>query len=234
MKKYEISFLIPAFNEEMNIKKVLGDIDSVSRFLGLRKYEMIVVNDGSTDNTKIILESLQKKFNVIKIINFEKNRGYADAFKEGFRVAKCPLIFCTDADGQCNIKELKSLLNVMEKYNCDLVFGYRNKRKDSVGRILISYVFNRLSNNLFSLNLRDINCPFKLFKKRVLDNIQIKSKGFLVDLELATKAKKYGFVIKQTPVTHYPRRAGKSKFRLRTIFETFYGMLKLRKELGSL
>jgi len=225
----QISFVLPVFNEEMNITGAVEDIVSASASLGLGRYEIIIVNDGSTDSTKRILNSLRKKIKMLRIINFEKNRGYADALKEGFKAAKYLLVFYTDADRQCDIKELGSLLDAMEKYKCDCIFGYRKERKDSLYRILATWVFNVLARKMFDLDLRDINCPFKLFKKRVLDNIQIKSKGFLVDLELATKVKHCGFIIKQVPVTHRKRYSGKSKLKFRTIFKTFFGLLKLRK-----
>lgn len=231
MKKKGVSFVIPAFNEEMNIKKVIHDIKSSSDFLGLKKYEIIVVNDGSTDDTKKILDSLAKRIDILKVKNLEKNRGYAYALKEGFKEARYPLLFCTDADLQYDVKELGLLIKTMEKYGCDGVFAYRENRNDAIHRIFLSYVFNKISNKLLDLDMKDVNCSFKLFKKDVLKKIDIKSDGFLIDLEITAKITKKGFKIRQVPVKHYRRHAGKSKVKPIVIPKMIYGIFKIRKDL---
>ncbi len=228
---YSISIVLPAFNEEKNIAPMVSHAISALDSLKLNETEIIIVNDGSKDKTGEIADALKRKYpNILRIIHHEVNKGYASALKTGFANAKYPLVFFTDSDRQFDLNEMKYLLQKIDNY--DIVCGFRAKRIDPIHRIIIAGIYNRIIHILFDLNIKDIDCAFKLFRKNVLDSITIESKGFLVNLEIVSKARKKGFRITEVPVTHYKRPAGKSTVTSCAIFNTMCGIIRLKKQLG--
>jgi glycosyltransferase involved in cell wall biosynthesis len=208
----EISVFFPAYNEEENIKKAVIDTDLFLK-KNFRRYEIIVVNNGSNDRTKKIVQELMHANKKIKLVNILVNQGYGKGLRAGFAKAKYKYIFYTDADNQFNIKELTLLMPSMKKY--DIVCGYRKKRQDPLIRIFIATVYNIIINLLFRLNIKDIDCSFKLFKKAVFDKIKIFSNTGFIDAEVLIKAKKRGFAFApQIGVTHYPRTLGKTTYEI--------------------
>jgi len=208
----EISVVLPAYNEEENIEKQISDMYNYLK-KKFSSYEIIIVNNGSRDKTKQIIQKLQKSIKSIKLINLPVNNGYGAGLRAGFKEAKKELVFYTDSDNQFDIKELDLLLPLIKKY--DIVCGYRKKRQDPQMRIFIATVYNILINLLFHIGVRDIDCSFKLYKKKVFDSMQLKSNTGLIDAEILIKAKKAGFTIApQLPVTHYPRTLGKTMYEI--------------------
>lgn len=207
---YSLSIILPAYNEEENIRAAIADIQTfvMKRY---RSYEIIVVNDGSTDRTKSIASLLSKKDQNIRLVNHTKNMGYGAALRSGFRTAKLQLVFYTDSDRQFDIRELDSLMTHIPSY--DIVAGFRLHRKDPIMRIGIAFVYNTIIRLLFGLRVKDIDCSFKLYKREVLDAMILHANTGLIDAEVLIKALKKGYRIKQIGVTHYPRRKG------RTIYE---------------
>ncbi len=228
MSQESISVVLPAFNEEESIARVVNDAQSVLRSCSI-EYEIIVVNDGSVDKTGEIIDELARSNNCIKTLHRSINKGYAAALRSGFSRAQKDLIFYTDADNQFVLSDLKKLLPLIEK--ADIVVGYRINRKDNFLRILASKVFNLIANLFFHLKIRDIDCAFKLFRSKIFEKIQIELEGFTVDLEILAKANRHKMVIKETGVEHLPRAGGKSTVRLKDILETIKGMIQLRKLL---
>lgn len=227
--KPKISIVLPAYNEEKNIEKAVGDCISVLEKIS-QEYEIIVVDDGSKDNTGKIADKLQEKNTHIKVIHHEENRGYASALRSGFENSKFEFVFYTDADNQFNINELKKILPLIKDF--DVVVGYRKNRKDSLHRLIISLGYNFLIRILLGIKVRDVDCSFKLFRGEVIRKIRIKHEGWLVDTEILAKAVKEGYKIKEIPVTHYPRLEGKSTVKpISSIFNTFIELIKLRIEL---
>lgn len=224
-----MSIILPAFNEEEIIEEMILHTDDAIKKLKI-PYEIIVVNDGSIDNTLKILKNMKKTVTRLNIISFPKNRGYADALKEGFEAAKFDLIFYTDSDMQFDVNEVKYLLEKSE--NFDIVCGFRAPRKDPLLRLVISFFYNRLIDIIFNLDMKDIDCAFKLFRKEIFYNIEIESKGFLVDLEIMAKAKRLGFEIAECPVSHYPRKKGISTVSMKKIVQTLTGIFKLRTRIN--
>ena len=204
-----ISVFLPAYNEEENIKTC---VLSVKKYLSRRfkDYEILVISNGSTDNTDKEVLELAKKDNHIRLIN-EKKIGFGAALRSGFANSSKELIFYTDADNQYNIENLDTLLPMLSSY--DIVSGYRIKRRDPLMRVFIGNVYNLLIRVLFNLDIRDIDASFKLYKKEVLEKMKLKSNTGLIDAELLIKARKKGFRIGQVGVAHYPRVKG------RTIYE---------------
>ncbi len=232
---------MPAYNEEENIEIATLEIYEFLK-KNFKKFEVIIVDDGSSDKTGKIADRLSKKYKDIKVIHHPKNLKYGMALKSGFENAKYDLIFYTDADRQFNISELKKFMHYIKKY--EVVVGYRKKRKDPFMRIVYSKLFNFALRFLLGLNFKDADCAFKLCKREVVDKIKpLTQKEGGVDAELLTKSKAYGFKIKEITVTHFPRKAGVSKaisssrgffvkIKPKTIIALIKEILDLRKSLN--
>jgi glycosyltransferase involved in cell wall biosynthesis len=229
MYPHSISFVLPAYNEQDNIPK---SVDNAFNFLSnnFSDFEIIVVDDGSKDNTPAICQDLlwQYKDKII-ILRHPQNKGYGAALRTGLFSAKKDLVFYTDSDNQFDITELSNFMPYIAGY--DLVIGYRRNREDNLIRKFCALGYNRLIFFLFGLDVRDIDCSFKLFKRAALSLLSIDRDKFLVDTELLIKSKLRNFKIKQLPVTHFPRRAGKSKIKPQHIFTTLGDIAFLYKKL---
>ncbi len=203
----EISIVLPAHNEEDNLPRSVSATVQCMESLGW-DYEIIIVNDGSSDSTQSIIEKFQSNNFLIKSAHHPVNRGYGAALRSGFAIAQKRWIFFMDSDLQFNIQEISKLAPYIEED--DLVIGYRKNRQDHIIRKINAAIFGFAVNALFGLWLRDIDCAFKLIKKEVIDRAHLESNGALINTELLVRAKKMNYRIKQIPVTHYPRLVGSS------------------------
>ena len=231
MKLPSLSVFFPAYNEEKNIEQtVSGALPVVSALTD--DFEIIIVNDGSTDSTEDVAKKLVKKDAHVRVVSHYPNRGYGGALKRGFEESMKDWVFFSDADGQFDIHELHSFLPYIKEY--DLIIGYRVKRVEGTARILNATLYKLFIFILFGLWVRDIDCAFKLIHKRVLNEIgPLWSNGAFTSAELLIKAKKKGFRIKEIGVHHYPRRHGRPtganpKVIIRMFLEVFrlYGKLR--------
>lgn len=216
MKFYEITMFFPAYNEEENIATV---IESATRVLATmaKKYEiLVIVYEGSTDNTRQIVKDITKSDPHVRlIIQPKEERGINRANIIGFQNAQYPLIFYADADNQFRIEEFITFLPFIEKY--DIIAGYRRKRHDPLARVITSKIYNFLVRQLFSIPYRDVDCSFRLVKKHVFNSIKLSANTGVGTSELLAKAHNEGFKILQIPVNHYPRTKGKSVFETRNL-----------------
>jgi len=225
-KLSSVSFFCPAYYDEKNIPLVVKDADKFLRKTA-KKYEIIVINDGSPDKTGEIADKLAKKYKNMKVIHHKENKGYGGALKTGFMNAKYDYVMYTDGDNQYDVFEFNNLIPLLK--NSDIVAGYVSKKAISKRRKLQSEIYNTLIFLLFGVYFKDINCSMKIFKRKVLENIEIKSKSAFIDAEMIIKAKRKGFKIMRKEVTHKPRIhgiAGGSK--LSVILPTIKEMMKLR------
>lgn len=214
-----ISAVLPAFNEEENIEIAARRVVDVLKSLGLRDWEVIIVNDGSVDRTGEIADRVAGEDpDHIRVFHHNPNRGYAEALKTGFSNGRYQLLFYTDSDNQFDVKELTNLLPLIE--NADLVNGFRIYRFDPLTRLVLSWGFNLIVRAIFRIKVRDIDCSFKLFRREVFDKVQIESRKFFVDAEVLAKARYHGFRMVEIGVRHYPRPAGRSTVRASHIFST--------------
>jgi glycosyltransferase involved in cell wall biosynthesis len=228
-KLNELSVFFPCYNEENNIPILLENALSVIPSLA-ENYQIIIVNDGSKDNSKNIAESLAKQHKYVEVINHPVNKGYGAALRSGFLGAKKTWVFYTDGDNQFDIKELALLIPMAEKY--DIISGYRIDRKDPMIRKLNAGLFNLALMILFGLRIKDVDCAFKLYRRELFDKIEIVSNGALVDAEILIKARKLGYRVGQIGVHHFPRTTGKQTgANIRVIFKAFKEILKLRVRL---
>lgn len=233
MKKFaSLSVFFPAYNEEANVEKTVKDAVMILEE-AVTNYEVIIVDDGSKDNTGKIADKLSSENNKIKVIHHHPNKGYGEALKSGFYNAKYPWIAFTDSDGQFDFSEI---LKLLEKTNqADLIVGYRFDRNDPVMRKINGWLWTRLNNLLLGINVRDVDCAFKLIKKEVIDTIpHLQSeRGGMISPELLYKAHKNGFKIVEVGVHHYPRRSGtQTGANFKVIIKSFIDLFKLWRSLN--
>lgn len=223
-----LSVFMPAYNEEKNVGQTVLSVLDTLKELSLKDYEIIVINDGSSDNTAKVVQELEKKDKHIRLISHEKNMGYGEAVKTGYYNAKYDFIVFIDSDGQFDFKDIYKLLEKIGK--ADLVVGYRVNRQDHLMRIINGWGWTQLSNILFGLNIRDVDCAFKLLKREVIDTIPHleSTRGAMINPELLARSKKAGFKITQVGVSHFPRKTGRSTgANLNVILWSFLDLIKL-------
>jgi glycosyltransferase involved in cell wall biosynthesis len=227
IQNLSLSIILPVYNEEENIKKVIKEIDDffVSQDI-FENYEIIIVDDGSKDRSSEILKEIRSHYSNIKAISHHKNLGYGRALISGVQSARYPLFFFMDADGQFNISEIDKLISHVEDY--DIITGYRHNRKDSFYRVMLGKIYSWLVFLLFGLKLKDINCGFKLFKRETLNlENMYNSNGGVFYTKIFLKAK--GYKIKEVPVEHFPRLKGKQTGASpRVIFDAMIDLIKLK------
>ncbi len=200
-----ISIIFPAYNEEKNIKKTVNEAYKFAE-KAFKDFEIIVVDDGSVDNTATIVEEISNTKKKVKLLKNGRNLGYGATVWKGLKAAKKKLIFFSDADRQFDLREIASILEHVGEY--DVVIGYRRKRKDPFLRKLNAWGWKLLLRLVLNLKVRDIDCAFKLFRRDVVEKVSVKSTGATFSAELIYNIKKKGFRIKEVGVGHYPRVAG--------------------------
>ncbi|UCG46974.1 MAG: glycosyltransferase family 2 protein [Phycisphaerales bacterium] len=224
-----LTVFFPCYNEQENVARTVSAALAVLENLNA-DFELIIVDDGSSDETGPIADQIAAKNPRIKVIHHETNLGYGAALQSGFRAAAKTLVFYTDGDGQFDIAEMPPLLPLME--HADIVSCYRLNRRDNLIRKINGWCWTKLVCILFRLKLRDIDCAFKLYKTRIFDNIEMVSAGALIDAEILARAARKGYTITQAGVHHYPRTAGKqSGAGIRVILRAFRELLILRKNI---
>lgn len=220
----KISAFFPAYNEALNVGELAKKTSSVLAKI-CEDYEVIVVNDGSKDNTIEVVTGIMKSDPKIKLITHEINKGYGGAVRTGLSAAKFEWVFFTDGDGQFDVAEIPLLVELSK--TCDLAVGYRIKRADPIIRKLNAFMWGSLVKLLFGFKVRDVDCAFKLIKKEVIDRAQLESNGALISTELLAKAVKMGYKIGETGVHHYPRKAGtQTGANIKVILKAFVELFK--------
>ena len=223
---------MPAFNEAENIPEMVADTLRVLPQL-VDDFELIVVDDGSRDETAVITQALAQKHPQLKLVQHEENKGYGTAVLSGLSQASKELIFFTDADRQFDLQEIEKLLAHIE--TADLVVGYRAPRRDPLMRRLNGKGWSWLVTLLFGYTARDIDCAFKLMRRSVVEQLQneITSGGATFSAEFLVRAKQAGFTIVEVPINgHRPRVAGNpSGANLRVIVRAFKELVQFRLNL---
>lgn len=224
-----ISVFFPCYNEEENVARTVEKARGVLDQLGA-DYELIIVNDGSSDHTAEIADKIAAENRGVKVVHHPTNLGYGAALQSGFRAASKNLIFYTDGDGQFDFSEMPPLLDLMEEY--DVVSCYRLNRRDSIFRKFNGWCWTQLVCLFFGLKIRDIDCAFKLYKSEVFDGMELCSTGALIDAEVLARAARKGYTITQIGVHHLPRTAGRpTGANLRVIIRAFRELLQLHRKL---
>jgi glycosyltransferase involved in cell wall biosynthesis len=220
-----LSVFFPCYNEAGNIERVVNEAVSILENLQA-DFEIIVVDDGSSDRTSEIVNKINEKDSRIRLVRHKQNKGYGAALQSGFKASTKELIFYSDGDGQFDLKEITKLLDKIG--DCDIVSGYRINRRDNIIRKINGWGWTKLCCLLFGLNLRDIDCAFKVYRREVFDKIEMVSTGALIDTEILARAARKGFRITEVGVHHYPRLAGEQTGAdLKVIFRAFAELFKL-------
>lgn len=225
-KLSSVSFFCPAYNDEENLPIL---IPRVSLFLNdiTDTFEIIIVHDGGSDRTGEVADELAKKLPHVRVIHHPKNLGYGTTLRDGFFASKYDYVMYTDGDNQYDVEEFKPYLHLLE--DADAISGYVRQKAVSSGRKIQSFCFNTVIKILFCVNLKDVNCSMKMYKKKVIDGMEIKSSSAFIDAEMLIRAKRAGFGIKQFPVTHFVRTGGvASGSKPSVILSTVGDMVKFR------
>jgi glycosyltransferase involved in cell wall biosynthesis len=225
MRRPSISLVLPAHDEAENIGPLLEQARNILPRIA-KEHEIIVVDDGSRDSTARIVT----RFAGARLLRHERNRGYGAALRTGIRAARMEWVVFTDADLQFDLEDLAGLLAASE--DVDIVAGYRAPRRDALHRRLLAWGWGRLVRAVHGLDVRDVDCAFKLFRRAVFEAIPIESVGAFINTEILLRASAAGFRIRQIPVRHYPRRAGTSSgARPRVILRALRELVALRRRL---
>jgi glycosyltransferase involved in cell wall biosynthesis len=203
-----VSFVLPAFNEEENISRALEDTVKVAA-RHCSAFEVIVVDDGSTDGTAAVVEERAVGHPQIRLVQHPVNLGYGHALRSGFADAALDFVFYTDSDNQFDMAELPLLLAWADQ--ADVVAGFRRVRQDPFMRRANAWCWNRLVRALFYVPVRDIDCAFKLYRREPLAAVEIQSRGAMIDTEIMVKLARRGSAIVEVGVTHRPRTAGTAR-----------------------
>jgi glycosyltransferase involved in cell wall biosynthesis len=207
-KENSLSVILPIYNEaggiEHSVKKILPFLEEITD-----DFEVIPVNDGSTDQSKEIISGLAEKDHRIKLISNSRNNGYGWALRQGISAATKKWLLIFDADGQFNMIDLKGMWK--KKRDRDFILGWRRQRNDNSYRMLLGTAGNWLA-NLFlpGVFIKDINCGFKLFRTDLLKSLPLSSSGGIINFEILYRLKNSGHLFIQLPVSHYQRSSGRA------------------------
>lgn len=191
--------------------------------------ELIIVDDGSTDDTPTILADLESLYPQLKVVRHARNQGYGAALRSGFAAATKEWVFYTDGDGQYDPEQLTRLISALNP-GTDVVNGYKLTRSDSIWRKLIGSFYNRLSHLEYRLPIRDVQCDFRLIKRSLMKKIDLTSNSGLICLELVVKLVSVGAKFAEVGVDHFPRQFGRSQFfRLPNLYRTLVEHINLIK-----
>lgn len=221
-----ISVFFPCYNDSKTIGKLVEDAFKILQAL-TDDYEVIVIDDGSMDESGEILKKLSKKYKHLKIISHLKNKGYGGALKSGFNAVSKSLVFYTDGDGQYDVKELPLLVSLLTP-NVNFINGIKMERKDATYRVFFGNLHKFLTRWLFWLPVYDVDCDFRLIRTDLIKKLNLKSNSGSICVELVKKAEREGAKFRQVSVHHYERKFGKSQFfRPRQLLFTLLDLIHL-------
>jgi glycosyltransferase involved in cell wall biosynthesis len=204
---YSLSIILPAHNEEVAIGETVCSVrDVVTAWT--QDFEIIVVNDGSKDRTRAIVESLIADDARIRLINHAQNQGYGAALVSGFEAITKELVFFMDSDGQFDIHDLARFFPLIDTY--DAVLGYRIQRQDPWMRKLNAWGWKMLVRLVFHLRVHDIDCAFKLYRSAFFRTCRLETRGAMINTEILYKFTQAGYTYTEVGVHHLPRRGGRA------------------------
>lgn len=205
-----ISLFLPAYNEEENVAFMVSNACRVLDGIAGPSWEVIVVNDGSTDRTREVTLGLSMREPRVRLVDHERNLGFGSAVRTGICSSRYPWIFYTDCDGQFDLDEIAALWE--RRSEADIVSGFRRHRRDPGMRLIYSLGWNVITLMLFLKGFKDVDASFKLYRSSIFEKVKPLSTSGTIDFEILTLARGMGFRVLQVPVSHYPRRAGTVSF----------------------
>jgi glycosyltransferase involved in cell wall biosynthesis len=226
-----LSAFFPAYNEEQNVPVMVERLTAVLPRVA-DDYEIIVVDDGSTDRTGAVADELAARDPHVRVVHHPVNRGYGGALQSGFASSRKAYVFFTDGDGQFDVGEIERLLPFVPEY--DVVVGYRLDRVEGGLRKLNAAAWNGLVHGLFHIPVRDVDCAFKLFKREVFDVVRVEAEGAMISTELLARAVHAGFRVHEVGVHHYERKHGKpTGANPLVIARAFFELFKLYRRITA-
>lgn len=221
-----LSAMFPCYNDALSIGKMVRDVHGALDGV-VDDYEIIVVNDGSSDNSLAVLRALQTEIPVLRVVDHQVNRGYGGALISGFNAASKDWIFYTDGDAQYDATEVVPLIKAVTE-STDIVQGWKMSRGDGWSRKLIGRVYHHAVKALFRLHVRDTDCDFRLFRRTLVERAALKRTSGVVCVEMMTKFERLGARFVELGVHHYPRPHGRSQFfRVAHIARSAYQLARL-------
>jgi len=218
-----ISLILPAFNEQECIRQAVQEAVLALSNLGM-PFEVVVVNDGSSDATRHLVAAMAEKDPRVRLIDLPQNQGYGNALRQGFLASRMPLVAFTDSDCQFHLEDLRLLIDRIPQ--SPVVVGWREDRKDLWRRKFLSRGFNLLADSLVGTGVRDVDCALKVFRRADLLKILPETGGFLVNTEMVVRARCMGLAVQEVPVRHRPRAGGQSKVRLTEVPKVFLALAR--------
>ena len=210
MARPSLSLFFPAWNEEEYVERAVSRARLVLERLS-DDWEIIIVNDASTDRTRELAEALGRTDARIRCVSHEVNQKLGGAMKTGFASSTKDIVIYSDMDLPFDLNELERALHLMDYLEADLICAFRfDRTSEGPKRILYSYVYNALIRSLFDVQIKDINFSFKVVHRRVLEALELKAEGSFIDAELVVKAIRRGFKVFQMGVDYFPRTRGVS------------------------
>jgi glycosyltransferase involved in cell wall biosynthesis len=224
-----LSIVLPCHDEAENIERAVDEAMAAGELVA-DAHEVIVVDDGSTDDTRRLAEDLSFSDPRVRVLVHETNRGYGAAVRTGLAAARLEWVFLTDADLQFDLRELTRFAPVAP--SCDIVAGYRVHRADPPHRLINAAAWNRLVRRTFDLDLHDVDCAFKLMRRELVQSLPLSAEGAMVSTELVARARLAGARIVELGVGHRPRAAGRpSGASPRVVVRAFRELRAVRAEL---
>jgi len=222
-----LSAFFPAYNDAPSLPGLIHKTFAVLE-QHVEDYEVIVVNDGSQDNTGEVLEQLRREFAPrMRVVTHPQNRGYGGALRTGFESATREFVFYTDGDSQYDVGELPKLLALVTP-TTGLINGYKLERNDPAHRIWIGNIYNLCARLMFRIRIRDIDCDYRLIRRSLMESLHLTCTSGTVCVELVRKLELSGCEVQEIGVHHYPRLYGRSQFfRLRSLATTFVQLMRL-------
>lgn len=236
----KLSIFYPMWNEEAYIERALAfgkrACEDLVREGDIGDYELIVIDDASTDSTGEIADRMATDDPHVRVVRHARNRKLGGAMKSGFAAATGDLVLYTDADLPFDMDELPRAVRLMREYDVDIVSAYRFDRTGEGSlRTVYTFAYNLLIKALFGVRVRDINFAFKLCRRRIFDHVELKSEGSFVDAELVIRATRLGFEMLQFGVDYFPRTRGVSTLSSPAVIATIVReMVGLRRELSGI
>jgi len=224
-----LSAFFPAHNEEDNLPILINNAVQVFSRVA-NEFEIVIVDDGSSDNTKGILENLKKNNPNLVTVYHEHNMGYGAALRSGLTACRYEYIFFSDSDNQFDLNEISHLISHIRDH--DVVIGYRGKRRDPFMRTINAFGWKLIIRLFLGVRARDINCAFKLFHRSHIKDIELISDGAMISAELLAYLDKKKLRVKEVKVTHFPRKSGdQTGANLKVIARAFKELFIIKKSL---
>ncbi|HZR82376.1 MAG TPA: glycosyltransferase family 2 protein [Candidatus Binatia bacterium] len=205
-----VSAFFPCFNDALTIGALVESVDRTLAELGI-DHEVIVVDDGSSDDSAATLDRLRASVPALRVVRHDHNRGYGAALRSGFAAATREWVFYTDGDGQYDPTEVRSLL-ARAGPDVDVVQGWKIERHDPMARRIVGRVYHHAVKRLFGLGVRDTDCDFRLIRRSLLERAHLRHSSGVICVEMLRKFRDAGARIAEVPVHHYPRPHGRSQF----------------------